>query len=114
VISELHPDTKRKVHAALDAIVADPTVGEMLRDRLAGFRRLRIGRWRIVYRERPGEIEIQIVGPRSTVYSELVAALERGIRERGPRYRRGRRSSRGGPLTLRSAPQGGRARRGSR
>lgn len=71
------------MRAALDAIVADPTVGEDLRDRLAGFRRVRIGRWRIVYRERPGEVEIRVVGPRGTVYSELIADLERNVRERG-------------------------------
>jgi len=85
-IRGLHPETKRKVRAALTSVLADPTVGEELRDPLSGFRRVRIGRWRVVYRERRGCIEVFAVGPRATVYSDLVARLERPPRamERPP------------------------------
>ena len=80
IIRALHPETKRKIRAALTSVVADPSLGEPLRDRLAGFRRVRIGRWRVVYRGRGGAIEIFAVGPRATVYSELVARLDRAGR----------------------------------
>ena len=72
------------MRAALDAIVADPTIGDILRDRLTGFRRVRVGRWRIVYRERRREVEIRVVGPRATVYADLIAELERRVREQRP------------------------------
>lgn len=71
------------MRAAFDAIVADPTAGEILRDRLTGFRRVRVGRWRIVSRERPGEVQIRVVGPRATAYSDLIAELGRVGRSRG-------------------------------
>lgn len=77
VIGRLHPDTKRKVRAALEAMVADPTVGEALRDPLTGVRRVRVGRWRIVYREHRGAIEVYGVGPRATIYSDLASKLGR-------------------------------------
>ena len=77
IIRGLHTETKRKVCATLTSVVSDPTVGEPLRDHLSGFRRVRIGRWRVVYRERQRVIEIFAVGPRATVYSDLVARLER-------------------------------------
>ncbi len=74
-IGQLPPDTKRKVRAALTAVTTDPTIGEPLRDRLAGYRRVRIGRWRVVYQERGRWIEVAIVGPRSSVYAELLQRL---------------------------------------
>lgn len=77
IIERLHPETKRKVRAALETLVADPTVGVPLRDDLTGFRRIRIGRWRVVYRERRRTIEIHAVGPRSTIYTDLIARLRK-------------------------------------
>jgi len=76
VIRGLHPETRRKIRGTLTAVLADPTIGDPLRDRLTGFRRVRIGRWRVVYRERPLAIEVFAVGPRATVYSELLARLD--------------------------------------
>lgn len=38
LVQGLHPDLKRKLHGALDAIIADPSVGKELRDELAGLR----------------------------------------------------------------------------
>ncbi len=76
-IGLLPPDTKRKVRAALAAILDEPTIGEPLRDRLSGHRRIRIGRWRVVYRERARVVEILAIGPRATVYEDLLARLRR-------------------------------------
>ena len=78
VIRGLHPETRRKIRATLTAVLADPAIGDPLRDRLSGFRRVRIGRWRVVYRERPRVIEVFAVRPRATVYSELLARLDPG------------------------------------
>jgi mRNA-degrading endonuclease RelE of RelBE toxin-antitoxin system len=77
IIGLLPPETKRKVRAALSAAIDDPAVGELLRDRLTGYRRIRIGRWRVVYRERARAIEVAIVGPRATVYADLLEQLGR-------------------------------------
>ncbi len=76
-IGLLPPDTKRKVRAALAAILDEPTIGDPLRDRLIGYRRMRIGRWRVVYRERARIVEVLAMGPRATVYEELLARLGR-------------------------------------
>ncbi len=78
VIRALHPETRRKIRGTLTAVLDDPTIGDPLRDRLTGFRRVRIGRWRLVYRESPRAIEVFAVGPRATVYSELLARLDPG------------------------------------
>ncbi len=78
VIRGLHPETRRKIRGALNSVLADPTIEAPLRDGLTGFRRVRIGRWRVVYRERPRVIEVFAVEPRATVYSELLARLDVG------------------------------------
>lgn len=71
------PDTKRKVRAALAAVLDEPTIGTPLRDLLIGYRRIRVGRWRVVYREGARVVEILAVGPRATVYEVLLARLGR-------------------------------------
>ncbi len=76
-IGRLPPDTKRKVRASLAAALDDASIGEPLRDRLTGYRRIRIGRWRVVYRERARVIEVAIVGPREAVYADLLEQLGR-------------------------------------
>jgi mRNA interferase RelE/StbE len=74
-IGHLPPDTKRKVRAALVAVLNEPNIGEPLRDRLSGYRRIRIGRWRVVYRERGRVVDVFAIGPRATVYEDLLARL---------------------------------------
>ena len=76
-IGGLPPDTKRKVRAALAAILEDPSVGDLLRHRLVGYRRIRLGHWRVVYRERARMIEVLAIGPRATVYEDLLVLLGR-------------------------------------
>lgn len=93
IIANLHPETKRKVRAAIEAVAEDPTVGEPLEQELTGFRRIRVGIWRIVYRQERATIQIHAVGRRATVYSELVARLARPLRERRRPYRRTERVS---------------------
>jgi mRNA interferase RelE/StbE len=77
LIRGLHPDLKRKVRTALSDILADPDVGKALREELAGLRSCRVGRFRIVYRERKSVIEIVAVGPRRSIYQETWQRLRR-------------------------------------
>ena len=69
----LHPTAKRKVRMAIEAIRADPGVGDELTRELTGLRRLRVGRLRIVYRATAHLIEIVAIGPRATIYVDLSA-----------------------------------------
>jgi mRNA interferase RelE/StbE len=81
LIRDLHPELKRKVREALDVLRGDPSAGKELRDELAGLQRLRVGRFRIVYRVAPGRlIGLVALGPRRTIYQETRRLLRR---ERG-------------------------------
>ena len=71
IVRVLHPTTKRKVQAAIEAVRATPEVGDELTGELAGLRRLRIGRMRIVYRVQGRQIQIVAIGPRATIYFDL-------------------------------------------
>lgn len=77
LIRGLHPDLKKKVRSALDAVVVDPSVGKALRDELAGVRSCRVGRLRIIYRVAGSVIEIVAVGSRATIYEETWRRVRR-------------------------------------
>jgi len=79
LIRGLHPELKRKVRSALDAVVADPAVGKALRDELSGLRSCRVGRFRIIYRVAGSVIEIVAVGPRTTIYTETWKRVRRDL-----------------------------------
>jgi len=91
-IARLDPGTKRTVRATIDAIAEDPTIGQPLEQELAGFRKVAIGAWRVVYREERRTIVVRAVGRRATVYSDLIDRLRRSLRERPRPYRRGTRA----------------------
>jgi len=81
LIRGLHPDVKRKVRAALDQILEDPSVGKALKEELAGLRSHRIGRIRVIYRPASGEVvELVAVGPRSTIYEETLRLVRKAAR----------------------------------
>jgi len=82
LIRGLHPDLKRRVRSALDAVVVDPSVGKALRDELAGLRSSRVGRFRIIYRVAGSVIEIVAVGPRATIYEETWRRVRRELPSR--------------------------------
>ena len=81
-IRGLHPDGRRLVREALDALIADPYLGTELRAELVGSRRVGVGRLRIVYRVGRSTIDIVAVGPRATVYEELTARVLRERRKK--------------------------------
>ena len=71
LIRRLHPQMKRKVRDALNDILRDPNCGKPLERELNGYRSLRIGRYRIVYRPDESGSEIVAVGPRKTIYEDM-------------------------------------------
>ena len=76
VIRALHPDLKRSVRSALDAIGDAPSIGEPLRGELAGLWRYRVRRFRIVYAlDRSARVvRVVAVGPRRSIYEDVAAS----------------------------------------
>jgi mRNA interferase RelE/StbE len=75
VIRSLHPHIKRKIRSAIETIQADPVSGKQLRGELAGYRSFRVGKIRIIYREKDAMIEIVALGPREVIYFETALLL---------------------------------------
>lgn len=75
-LSKLHPDIKRAIRVGLDDLVADSQVGKPLRDELSGWRSYRVYRFRIIYRVQGREIEVAEIGPRATIYHEMLRILQ--------------------------------------
>jgi len=79
VIRHLAPDLKRSVKQALRALSLDPFSGEPLLRELAGLRKYRVRRFRIVYginRERR-LLRIFAVGHRREIYEQVADQLHR-------------------------------------
>ena len=77
LIRNLHPQIKRKIRSALEAIQEDPMSGKQLRGELAAYRSFRVGKIRIIYREKDGIIEIVAIGPRKVIYFETTLLLKK-------------------------------------
>ena len=79
LIRHLSPDVKRAVKAALRAIAANPSAGEPLQQELAGFRKFRVRRYRVIYQiERPGNtVKIFAVGERRSIYEDVAEELRK-------------------------------------
>lgn len=77
-IRHLPPGLKQAVKAALTAISADPMAGDALHDDLAGFRKYRVRRFRIVYQVDASGRVLRILGvaDRRTIYEELTERLK--------------------------------------
>jgi len=78
-----HPELKRKIRAAIDHILQNPSSGKPLRDELAGLRSFRVGKVRIVYREASESIDIVTIGPRTAVYGETIRLTRRDRKKAG-------------------------------
>lgn len=70
LIGKLHPDIKPVIRAKLDKLIKEPFMGKNLERELSGYRSLRAGRFRIIYRLNDEEqiIEIHFIGRRKDVY----------------------------------------------
>ena len=79
LIRNLHPHLKKKIKAALQAIISDPFVGKALKDELKGLLSFRVSSFRIVYRVAPKRhiIEIMTIGPRKHLYEETFRLMSK-------------------------------------
>jgi mRNA-degrading endonuclease RelE of RelBE toxin-antitoxin system len=79
----MHPQLKREVRAALQAIQEHPaTAGKVLRDELSGLQSIRVRHWRIIYRVVPEHyIEIIAIGPRRHIYEETYRMMRKEKQE---------------------------------
>ena len=78
LLRTLHPNIKKKLRAAFQAIAADPFAGKELGDELSGLRSFRVGRFRIIYRlAQKRQIEIIVIGPRERIYEETYRLIKK-------------------------------------
>jgi mRNA interferase RelE/StbE len=85
-VRRLHPAQRRAIKAALRQLESGRTTDTMaLEDDLEGFYRLRVGKFRIVYRYvKGGEISCEFIDVRATVYERFTPMQEIiGKRRRG-------------------------------
>ena len=84
LIRGLHPQIKRKLRGALEAIAADPACGKPLKEELAGLWSLRVGKFRVIYRIRAArQIDLIAFGPRERIYEETHRLIAAGAVESG-------------------------------
>lgn len=69
-LKELHPGVRRDIRRALDEVNAGKSRDvARLTGGLVGFWRLRVGKYRIVFRyDEAGQLKAEYLGPRSTIY----------------------------------------------
>jgi len=79
LVRTLHPDVKRKIKAALQAVLNDPLLGKALKDELEGLQSFKVGKFRVIYKTASdrGIIEVVAIGPRKTIYEETLRLLQR-------------------------------------
>ncbi len=79
ILRSLAPERQRLLKSALRTLSGDPNQGDLLLGALAGLRKVRVGRFRIVYRveKRSRVIRILAIGHRRRVYEELAERLRR-------------------------------------
>ena len=75
LVRSLHPQIKRKIRSALDEIIKESASGKQLRGELAANRSFRVGKIRIIYREKDGILEIVAIGRREIIYYETTLLL---------------------------------------
>jgi mRNA interferase RelE/StbE len=77
-IRHLQPAVKQAVREALRSLAGEPERGHALVLELAGFRSLRVSRYRVIYRIQDSErvIEIHLVGARRSIYEAFRDLLE--------------------------------------
>lgn len=76
-IRTMHPELRRRIRAALDDIRATPDSGKLLKRELNGWHSFRVGRIRIIYREKGAVIEVSAIGPRASIYLDFARQLSR-------------------------------------
>lgn len=82
LIRHLPPEVKRRLRAALEDLVQDPTSGKPLREELEGFWSYPVGRTRIIYRLQEPLVILVTIGPRKTIYRDVAILLKQQIERR--------------------------------
>lgn len=79
-IKKLHPQIKPRVKAKLEQIGENPYIGKYLERELSGYLSFRARRYRIIYRIREDELEVEIhyVGHRKDIYELFGDEIRRG------------------------------------
>lgn len=79
LVRTLHPGLKRKIKAALQAVLNDSRSGKALKNKLEGLQSFKAGKFRVVYKtaKDKGIIEVVAIGPRKTIYEETLRLLQR-------------------------------------
>ena len=77
LVSKLHPETKKLVRSAIEQLQTNPFLGDELHEELTGFRSLKPGRYRILYKfdEDENTIDVYYVGHRREVYEKFMLLL---------------------------------------
>lgn len=73
-LDSLHPDVKRQIRQAIDDVAAGKKRDtKALGGMLEGFHRLRVGRWRTIYRfaTDTGEMIVEFIEDRGSVYEDF-------------------------------------------
>ena len=73
-LDSLHPDIKRQIRQAIDDVAAGKKRDTRpLGGVLQGFHRLRVGRWRTIYRYHAdtGEMIVEFIEDRGSVYEDF-------------------------------------------
>jgi mRNA interferase RelE/StbE len=79
VLKNLHPIIKSQIRSGLEAILDNPYIGKALKEELKGLRSYKVKRYRIIYRIRlkNNQVEIITIGPRSVIYNETFRILSK-------------------------------------
>lgn len=78
LVGGLHPKIKRKLRAALEAVLEDPRCGKALKEELSGLWSLRVGRHRVIYRiGADRRIELVAFGARDAIYEQTLRLVSR-------------------------------------
>jgi mRNA-degrading endonuclease RelE of RelBE toxin-antitoxin system len=95
-LAVMAPVPKQRIRQALRTLEQEGDSGKALELDLAGYRRLAVGDYRIIYRLHHRTVTVRTIRPRRVVYEELSAELKGLAGERRIRWRRLR-----GPVTRR-------------
>jgi mRNA interferase RelE/StbE len=78
-VRDIHPDLRRSIRHTIEAFASDPARGAELRRELAGLRRFRVRRFRIVYEVDSSAriVRVLAIGHRRSIYEEIADVRKR-------------------------------------
>ena len=76
-LPQLSPEMKKRVRGAIEGklVTAPEIFGKPLRVSLAGYRSLRVGDWRVIFRIEERTVKILLIAHRSVVYERAVGRI---------------------------------------